>query len=448
MKISFLDDEPEIFPMQYGGKARTIINIAKTFSVLPNVDKVSILSRSIRSKEKEFIWNSINFKKIVGYGMVRDILNEINECDILNVHTCSFTMPYLSGKGAKLVNHLHDVILATSDFGSHLDKAMGNKWSAIISPSEFATTTLSNISWWSNLRDSIYTIPRGVDLKMFFPINNKQTNKRFPEFKNFFPILLFPNRYDSNKGELFLPELAKMLKKKYPNVLILTTNNINDKIYNKGVIRNIGWISSKDMRYYYSLADILLNLSLAPESFSQVAVESIACGTPVVCFKFGNLKNLSEKIPSIKSCEPNKDDLYNIVNMILEGGVNGNSEMSQSRDIINKNYNLSIVCQSYIANYKKIIEAKERPFVLATKAEMNKERFAVSPLIAAYNYNVYLNSDGCLSKFTLTELEKKVLAYCSIVKTKNEIITEFKKYNNDIRNVLNKLANKNILIKV
>ena len=91
----FLDDEPEIFPMQYGGKARTIINIAKTFSALAGVDKVSILSRSIRAKKKEFIWRGINFKKITGYGMVRDILDEISECDIMNVHTCSFTMPFV-----------------------------------------------------------------------------------------------------------------------------------------------------------------------------------------------------------------------------------------------------------------------------------------------------------------------------------------------------------------
>ena len=28
MKISFFDDEPEIYPLQYGGKARTIINLA------------------------------------------------------------------------------------------------------------------------------------------------------------------------------------------------------------------------------------------------------------------------------------------------------------------------------------------------------------------------------------------------------------------------------------
>ena len=47
MKISFLDDEPEIFPLQYGGKARTITNLAKEFIKLPEVEEVKILSKSI-----------------------------------------------------------------------------------------------------------------------------------------------------------------------------------------------------------------------------------------------------------------------------------------------------------------------------------------------------------------------------------------------------------------
>ena len=76
MKISFLDDEPEIFPNQYGGKARTIINLARTFARFPEVEKVSILSRSIRHSEPEFVWEGVQFKHLDGYGMVRKIVEE------------------------------------------------------------------------------------------------------------------------------------------------------------------------------------------------------------------------------------------------------------------------------------------------------------------------------------------------------------------------------------
>ena len=38
MKICFFDDEPEIYPLQYGGKARTIINLATEFIKQPMID--------------------------------------------------------------------------------------------------------------------------------------------------------------------------------------------------------------------------------------------------------------------------------------------------------------------------------------------------------------------------------------------------------------------------
>lgn len=54
MNISFFDDEPEIYPLQYGGKARTITNLAHEFIKQQNVEKVTIYSRTIRSPQKEF----------------------------------------------------------------------------------------------------------------------------------------------------------------------------------------------------------------------------------------------------------------------------------------------------------------------------------------------------------------------------------------------------------
>ena len=74
MKISFIDDEPEIFPLQYGGKARTIINLAKEFAASNKVEKVSILSRTINDPRSQFIWNNIHFKKLEGYETIREII--------------------------------------------------------------------------------------------------------------------------------------------------------------------------------------------------------------------------------------------------------------------------------------------------------------------------------------------------------------------------------------
>ena len=73
MKISFFDDEPEIYPLQYGGKARTITNLANEFVKLPNVEQVTILSKSIYSNEERFVKNGINYVSLNDNNIIENI---------------------------------------------------------------------------------------------------------------------------------------------------------------------------------------------------------------------------------------------------------------------------------------------------------------------------------------------------------------------------------------
>src|SRR3972149_3170283 len=211
MKISFLDDEPEIFPVQYGGKARTIITLAKQFTKIKDIKNVTILSRTINTKLKKFRWGGINFQKLEGYDIIKKIVEESNNTDVLNVHVSSFTFPYIKNKKAIIVNHLHDVIFATSDTGSHLDKAVGGQWDAIITPSVFATRVLKNIiSSWSDSDRKIFTIPRAIDTKTFYGVSSKvayskikNSNDNIEIKPNTYPIIFFPHRMNANKGEIF-----------------------------------------------------------------------------------------------------------------------------------------------------------------------------------------------------------------------------------------------------
>jgi len=317
MKISFLDDEPEIFPMQYGGKARTIIDLAKQFTKTKDIKNVTVLSRTINIERKKFIWNGINFQKLEGYDIIKKIIEASNNTDVLNVHASSFTFPYIKNKKAIIVNHLHDVIFATSDTGSHLDKAIGGQWDAIITPSIFATRVLKNVtSSWNDSDRKIFTIPRAVDAKTFYSISPKIAYSKIKNFNskieikpNTHPVIFFPHRVNANKGEIFLPKLCKLISNKYPNSLILATFD-GDHHFNIPNLINLGWIPTEYMKYFYSISDLTISMSLLPESFSQVCLESVSCDTPVLCFKFGNLSDLSEKFPAIISCEPNAKKIF------------------------------------------------------------------------------------------------------------------------------------------
>lgn len=457
MKISFIDDEPEIFPLQYGGKARTIINLAKEFASSNKVERVCILSRTINDPRSRFIWNNIHFKKLEGYETIREIINESDSADILNVHTCSFTVPFLTGRKAAIVNHLHDVILATSDTGSHLDKALGGRWNAVITPSQFASQTLKNISWWSNLNDRIFTIPRGVNKREFYPVLKKIALSKVNNYlkkdiiqNKHYPILFFPHRINAGKGESILLELSEQLIKKYPNTLILATfeKDTKDTKVSTPIFYNTGWITTNYLKYFYSLSDIVISMSLLPESFSQACLEAVACGTPVSCFKFGNLANLSNKIPAIKSCEPSKESVLNNIVMILENKGKIKEDIYMSKRIIKNNFDLGNISQIYLNLYEKLIKNKENTeYKFIDNLSSKEPMLFVSPLLAIYSKKVYLCIDNHLQSFKISAEERKILDFCQKQKTYSEVLIYTSLQPSRAKKIINRLIKNNLILK-
>ncbi len=453
MKISFLDDEPEIFPMQYGGKGRTIISLAKYFTCLKEIEKVTILSRSIKSDHNEFKWKGISFIKLNGYDIIKKIVDESYNTDVFNIHTSSFTFPYIENKKAIIVNHLHDVIFATSDVGSHLDKAMGGKWDAIIAPSPFAANVLKNMTSWNNLNERIFTVPRAIDSNSFHKVPFREAYSRIKKYNfNFkikrsnYPIIFFPHRINANKGEIFLPDLCKRLLIKYPNSLILATfdGEYNFKIPN---LINLGWIPTEQMKYYYSISDLMISMSLLPESFSQVCLESIACGTPVLSFKFGNLADLTKKFPALKSCEPNSDNIFYDVTDIMENQKKIKNDIIVSQKIIKKEYNLKKIAQIYLSIYKRLQQRKRevgyKPVLNTEKKEL---KYFTSPIIANYGASVYLYEDKKLLKFNFNRHKQDIVTYCREAKTLSELKLKTKMELVRLKKVIKELVNNKIII--
>ncbi len=452
MKISFLDDEPAIYPMQYGGKARTIISLAKYFTKRKDVEKVTILSKSIDSYKKNFKWNGINFVKLGGYEMVKRIVDESNNVDVLNVHTSSFTFPYIENKKAILVNHLHDVIFATSDTGSHLDKAIGGKWDAIISPSAFATNVLKNILSWDDLDKKIFTIPRAIDDKIFYVVPFKIAHSEIKKIKsnsqvksNNYPIIFFPHRISANKGEIFLPKLCELISQKYSNSLILTTFDEKHDLKIPNLV-NLGWISTEDMKYFYSISDLTISMSLLPESFSQVCLESIACGTPVLCFKFGNLADFSEKFPAIKSCEPDVNNIFSNIINVLNNKEKTKENVITSQIILKKDHNLEKIAQIYISVYKNLMQRKRKTKKIKIKNNIRKQdaKYFISPIIANYGSSVYLYENEKLQEFKLNKIQQEILAVCQEPRTLKEIKLKIKSVN--LKKEINKLVKIKLII--
>jgi len=443
MKISFIDDEPQIFPQQYGGKARTIINLAEYFSHHPEVEKVSVISSSIEHTKDEFQWHNIHFKRLEGYEILPAFQKEAQEADILSIHNCSIAFPWLVRPKAALIYHLHDVLVSDADRGSHLDKALAGKWDAIVAPSRFAADVYSAFSQniGNTLKPTI--IARGLNPEMFQPIKKAKALSKIEELypqnpikAERYPLVFLPWRGNAGKGEEFLRYLRSALSKKYKDYLILTT--FDDKTISQDEhVLNLGWVDSVNMKYIYSAADVVVSFSTLPESFSQVCIEAVACGTPFLCFGFGNLAELANTLPSVIQCQPSAQAVAAGLSkaLSLEEKV-----ITESRAIVSKTYDADKIGQAYLKLFRRLTK---------TKTSTNSTpKFFVSPFCHIARGTAYITTKTGLKEYKLNASELKLLAQCRQPSSHEDLVLTTHLDDVTIDNIINSLGGSGLLVRM
>lgn len=357
MKISFFDDEPEIYPLQYGGKARTITNLAKEFAKLKEIESVKILSRSIKS-EKSFKIDNVEYIPLNDENTIYKIAREAQETDILNIHCCSFTFPNIECK-AKKIYFLHDVLIATADKGSHLDKSLGGNFDAILAPSKFAKAVYDKNRKILNSKTECFVIPRNINEELFYYIKkqNIKKEKNAPAIvkklsERYEHVIFFPNRPIEEKGGLYLKNISDELNHIMNNYCIIGPFEKKDLPAN---FINTGWINSWNLKYYYSIADVTLNFSILPESFSQICIESIACGTPVVAFESGNISELGKLTPNIILVKKNKESIIDGIRKAVELKQDRN-KIIEAQEIVRENFGTKKIINKYLKLYRSFLK--------------------------------------------------------------------------------------------
>jgi len=150
------------------------------------------------------------------------------------------------------------------------------------------------------LASRIHVIPCGVDLKHFVP-HDKQQAREALHLQRERPVLLFVGRLDPFKGPDMLLRAAAMMEEDAQIVIVggkLTGDKelqqlrqLANELHISQRVKFLGARSQKDLPMIYSAADITV-LPSYHESFGLAAVESLACGTPVVATRAGGLKTI------------------------------------------------------------------------------------------------------------------------------------------------------------
>ena len=172
---------------------------------------------------------------------------------------------------------------------------------------------IANSDWTANHvhtvhdlpRDSIVTIPRGVDFETFDPkAVSAERRAALRESWGIAPtetrlLLVLPGRLTSWKGQMTaLEALALLEPSERQNLRLILAGDdqgrsgyvaeLNEFIVNEHLAECVSIVGhTEDMAAAYSLADIVLAPSTRPEAFGRVAAEASAMAKPVIVSDHG-----------------------------------------------------------------------------------------------------------------------------------------------------------------
>lgn len=146
----------------------------------------------------------------------------------------------------------------------------------------------------------VQVVPCGVDLKLFVPYSQQLARTQLG-LDLHQPLILFAGRLDPFKGPDILLRAASMMEEQ-AQIAIVGGSLTDDKdlqnlcmlaaeLNIQHRVRFLGAQPQHVLPYLYSAADVTVVPSYH-ESFGLVAVESLACGTPVVATRAGGLTTI------------------------------------------------------------------------------------------------------------------------------------------------------------
>lgn len=236
------------------------------------------------------------------------VLEHSARCDHVLLFDCHYLFQDLFSDDVPLTCSLRDFVYVQALQGSFLFRR-----DRLVVPSNFVATCYADAvaSWLPGVRDRIEVVPNGIDLETYRPVDANEMRNQLGLSERDFPVLLFPHRPERAKGihEAF-SVVRCLLDRGFSSRLIVlrgTDTEIMpsvtahyDELHKMVSSMSLGdavifanWLPPEAMPALYSAGDVTLCLGDIVEAFSNVTIESLACGTGVVAFDIAFYKELS-----------------------------------------------------------------------------------------------------------------------------------------------------------
>lgn len=229
----------------------------------------------------------------------------------------------------------------------------------IIVISNSSKKIISNI--FKEDKEKIITISNGYDKNLFYRANydKREILKEFNINKEFTKIVCFAGRLARNKGVDLLLQAAKCYEKDDVLTLIAGSgeeyHNLN-KMKEELGLNNIVFLGNQNydnLRKMYNISDVCAVPS-RKEAFGLVALEAIACGTPVVAINQGGIPDFVNEKVGILVQKEEVNKLGQVIQKVLNGEVKFDSEYLA--EYARENYNQDVFIDQLIETYKSCLK--------------------------------------------------------------------------------------------
>lgn len=225
----------------------------------------------------------------------------------------------------------------------------------IITPSKWLSSCTKKSRLFKNA--NIHTIHQGLDIQIFRPIQ-KSVAREILQLNQTSKIILFgavSATKDKNKGfDLLINAISNLPSQNNYTIAIFGSNGDEIEINAPFPIKFLGKLYDEtSMSLLYSACDVMVVPSYQ-ESFGQTAIESMACGTPVVAFgATGLLDIIDHRVNGFLAKPYDSESLADGISWILEN-VDYNTLSENARNKVVNTFDIKNIAEKYISIYNDI----------------------------------------------------------------------------------------------
>jgi len=204
-------------------------------------------------------------------------------------------------------------------------------------------------------------IPFGINTDVFRPLNQVECRSHFgiPGDANVIAFRWAP--YFIVKGTNYIEKALDSLELDKPTYLLTFDAKYGlDSLKNKYHLVELGWVDDRNlMAAALNAADIFLMPSIG-EAFGMIAVEAMACGTPVIVFEGTSLPSVIHA-PHGGIAVPYKDHaaLAGAIKLLLEDRILHQTLVENGLKIVQQEYTLDLYVRRHLELYEKLMAKQQ-----------------------------------------------------------------------------------------